>query len=162
MDIQGCIKKRKWKWQSLSHVQLFATLWTVALPGSTIRGILQARMLKWVAIPFAGGSSQPRDWIRVSQHCKQILYCLSHQGRQRLYKFAVKRQYSICNNTDKSIKITEYGVQKSGGEGWWTQKVIRSQIFWDIVGISRLCLHSEWDRKPAEYFEYSDKILFIF
>ena len=32
----------------------------------TVRGILQARILEWVAIPFSGVSSQPRDWICVS------------------------------------------------------------------------------------------------
>ena len=30
--------------------------------GSSIRGILQARILEWVAISFSRGSSQPRDW----------------------------------------------------------------------------------------------------
>ena len=35
-------------------------------PGSSIHGILQARILKWVAIPFSRGSSQPRDWTQVS------------------------------------------------------------------------------------------------
>ena len=30
-------------------------------PGSSVRGVLQARTLEWVAIPFARGSSQPRD-----------------------------------------------------------------------------------------------------
>ena len=29
--------------------------------GSSVRGILQARILQWVAIPFFRGSSQPRD-----------------------------------------------------------------------------------------------------
>ena len=29
-------------------------------------GILQARVLEWVAIPFSRGSSQPRDWTQVS------------------------------------------------------------------------------------------------
>ena len=33
-----------------------------SLPGSSIHGILQARTLKWVAISFSRGSSQPRDW----------------------------------------------------------------------------------------------------
>ena len=37
-----------------------------SLPGSSVRGILQARLLEWVAINFSRGSSQPRDWIRVS------------------------------------------------------------------------------------------------
>ena len=36
------------------------------LPGSSVRWILQARILKWVAIPFFRGSSWPRDWIWVS------------------------------------------------------------------------------------------------
>ena len=29
--------------------------------GSPVHGILQARILEWVAIPFSRGSSQPRD-----------------------------------------------------------------------------------------------------
>ena len=34
-------------------------------PGSSVHGILQARLLEWVAIPFSKGSSQPRDqtWV---------------------------------------------------------------------------------------------------
>ena len=32
----------------------------------TVHGILQARMLKWVAIPFFRRSSQPRDQTQVS------------------------------------------------------------------------------------------------
>ena len=35
-------------------------------PGSSVHGILQARILKWIAIPFSRGSSQPRDWIQLS------------------------------------------------------------------------------------------------
>ena len=35
-------------------------------PGSSVRGILQARTLEWVAIPFSRGSSRPRDRTRVS------------------------------------------------------------------------------------------------
>ena len=36
-------------------------------PGSSIHGILQARILQWVAISFSRGSSQPRDWTQVSR-----------------------------------------------------------------------------------------------
>ena len=34
-------------------------------PGSTVHGILQARILEWVAIPFSRGSSWPRNqsWV---------------------------------------------------------------------------------------------------
>ena len=52
---------------------LVAQLWTTlcdpmeySLPGSSVHGILQARILEWVAISFSKGSSQPRDWTWVS------------------------------------------------------------------------------------------------
>ena len=37
-----------------------------SLPGSSVRGIFQARVLEWVSISFSRGSSQPRDWTQVS------------------------------------------------------------------------------------------------
>ena len=37
-----------------------------SLPGSSIHGIFQARILEWVAISFFRGSSRPRDWTRVA------------------------------------------------------------------------------------------------
>ena len=37
-----------------------------SLPGSTVLGILQARILEWVAISFSRVSSPPRDWTQVS------------------------------------------------------------------------------------------------
>ena len=49
------------------------------LPGSSVHGILQARIPEWVAMPSSRGSSQPRDWI---PHCKRILYHLSHNSCQ--------------------------------------------------------------------------------
>ena len=67
----------------LTSVSLFLHLWSenvlVALscptlcdsmdcspPGSSVHGILQASILEWVAIPFSWGSSQCRDWTRIS------------------------------------------------------------------------------------------------
>ena len=38
-----------------------------SLPGSSLPGILQARVLEWVAISFSRGSSQPRDRTLVSR-----------------------------------------------------------------------------------------------
>ena len=35
-------------------------------PGSSVHGILQARILEWVAMSSSRGSSQPRDQTRVS------------------------------------------------------------------------------------------------
>ena len=37
-----------------------------SLPGSSVHGIFQARILEWVAIPFSRRSSQPRNQTQVS------------------------------------------------------------------------------------------------
>ena len=49
------------------------------LLGSSVHGILQARILEWVAMPASRGSSQLRDWILISH-----VFCT---GRQVLYHY---------------------------------------------------------------------------
>ena len=56
----------------------------------TVHGILQARKLEWVAIPFSKGSSQPRESLGSNPglpHCRWILYQLSHQGSPRILEW---------------------------------------------------------------------------
>ena len=51
----------------LEKGQLFVTQWTVARQASSLSmGILQARIVEWVAMSSSRGSSQPRDQTRVS------------------------------------------------------------------------------------------------
>ena len=62
--------------------QLSPTLYNpmdCSLPGSSVHGIFQARILKWVAISFTRGYSQHRDpnWVSCTAG---RLYHLSHQG----------------------------------------------------------------------------------
>ena len=42
-----------------SHVQLFATPWTVVCQTPSVHGILQARILEWVAMLFSGDLPDP-------------------------------------------------------------------------------------------------------
>ena len=52
-------------------------------PGSSVHGILQARILEWVAVSFSRGSSWPRDWTQdsyVSWTGRQVLYHWYHLG----------------------------------------------------------------------------------
>ena len=51
--------------QLLSHVQLLVT-YAVAHQAPLSMGILQARILEQVAMPFSRGPSQPRGQTRVS------------------------------------------------------------------------------------------------
>ena len=93
--------KTKVKGQSLSLTLYFYSFKTVSesevaqlsptlfdpmdcsLPGSSVHGILQARVLEWVAIVLSRGSSWPRDWTQVSCIADRRFYRLSHQGSQR-------------------------------------------------------------------------------
>ena len=54
--------------ESVSHSVMTDSLQPYGLypPGPYVHGILQARIMEWVAIPFSRGSSQPRDWTQVS------------------------------------------------------------------------------------------------
>ena len=49
----------------LSPVQLCATPWTIARQDPLSMGILQARILEWIALSSSRGSSQPRDQTQV-------------------------------------------------------------------------------------------------
>ena len=49
-------------------VKVKVTQWGLTLGHhGIVHGILQARILEWVAIPFSQGSSQPRDQTQVSR-----------------------------------------------------------------------------------------------
>ena len=57
-------------------------------PGSSVRGILQARILEWVAMPSSRGSLRPRDQTRVAYVSfigRQILYHQRHLGSPICY-----------------------------------------------------------------------------
>ena len=61
------------------------TPWTVALPGSSVHGILRARILDWVVISFSRGSSRPRKWTQVSRVVSQ--FSADQAKRERLCKW---------------------------------------------------------------------------
>ena len=63
--------------QPLSCVQLLFNPMDCSLPGSTVHGISQAKILEQAAISYSWGSSPPRDWTHVS--------CVSCIGRHILY-----------------------------------------------------------------------------
>ena len=63
---------------SVSH--LFETPWTIA----SVHGILQARILEWVAISLLQGIFLTQGSNLGLPHCKQILYHLSHKGSPHL------------------------------------------------------------------------------
>ena len=76
-------------------------------PGSSVQGILQARMMEWVAIPSSGRSSWPREWtnIFVSPTLAGTFFTTSATWEALgLHWFLVKRQARTTANL-KTILI---------------------------------------------------------
>ena len=72
--------------QSLQSCPTFCDPMNCSLPGTSVYGILQARILEWVAISFSRGSFQPRDRTLISYiSCigRQLLDPLKHLGSPR-------------------------------------------------------------------------------
>ena len=82
--------------QSLSHVQLSATLWTVAHQDPLHHEIFQARILEWIVIFYSKGSSWPRNQTQVSY--------IFHIGRQILHHCATQEAYMDYQGTPKQPK----------------------------------------------------------
>ena len=76
LDYHFCFSSLLWKLYNLhvhactlSHFKLCLTLcdpMDYSPPGSSVHGILQARILEWLAMPSSRGSSRPRDRTHVS------------------------------------------------------------------------------------------------
>ena len=77
-------------------------------PGSSVHGMLQARILEWLAIPFLRGSSWPRNWAPVS--------CIA--GR-----------FYIIWATRKAWMTREKGCEK---EGRGQQRLLRWSLNWTL------------------------------
>ena len=95
------LPRRKWNVKNIAviHIhymcsiaQLFPTYCNPVdfnLPGSSIHGIFQTRILEWVITPYSRESSQPRDWTHIS--------CISCTGRHVLYHRATLEAHTLPN-----------------------------------------------------------------
>ena len=57
-------------------------------PGSSVHGILQTKILEWVAMPSSGGSPRPRDWI-------SVLLSLAYWQLCKMHIFIHAKMYEI-------------------------------------------------------------------
>ena len=83
-----------------------------SLPGSSVHGILQARILEWVAISFSRGSSRPRNQTLVSYLAGRFFYQLS--CREACYSLE-ERQIgkSHIAGEDSSMFVAFFWLQDS-------------------------------------------------
>ena len=104
-------------------------------PGYSVHGILQARILEWIALPFSRGSSWFRDWIWVSHISSRFFTIWATREAQRKSCICVCvcvcvcvyiYIYNHCNVHFKCIQFCSIILQKNSrkkiGESLWHQK----------------------------------------
>ena len=74
-------------------------------PGSTVHGILQARVLEWVAISFSRESSQPRQWTWVSHIAGRFFTFWVTRSVLSSSNLNCQTPYSHNNFTHKNIDV---------------------------------------------------------
>ena len=65
------------------------------LPGFSVSGVLQARILEWVVIPFSRGSSWPGDWTQVSCIAGGFFTNWATREALRKHKHSYKEAYTL-------------------------------------------------------------------
>ena len=68
-----------------------------SLAGSSVHGIIQARILEWVAMPSSRGSSQPRD-----KPCVSYVSCI---GRQNLTIAPPGKPYTTISSVQSLSRV---------------------------------------------------------
>ena len=130
--------------KSLQSGPTLCDLTDCSTPGSSVHGILQGRMLEWVAMPSSNGSSQPRDWTCISYVC-----CIC---RQVIYHYGNQFQYSCLGNPmDRGAwEAAVHGIPKS-----WTT----SLSIWEAPANAYHMLISGW-RQNCMRLSNKDRIWF--
>ena len=128
------------------------TLWDpmdCSLSGSSIHGILQAKILEWVAIPFSKGSYQPRDFTQSPALQADSLLSES-PGKSHVYPWSeVKWVSSVWFfATPWTIQSMEFSRLE-----YWSRELFPSPGDWPRSPVLQVdSLPAEPPRKPRHMF----------
>ena len=94
-----------------------------SLPGSSIHGIFQARVLEWIAISFSRRSSRSRDWTWVS---RIVGRCFTDWATREVHK--IWEEYIILNAIlYKVLSLGIFWIICEGGTMCWENSVLYYQ-----------------------------------
>ena len=125
-----------------------------SLPGSSVHGIFQARILEWVAISFSR-SSQPRDWTQVS-----------HIIGRRFIIWAIREAIAIAASNSKEIFIHRYNkrynfIFVAGGCGWLSARCKNNFRKKKLCGVGLVFRSSDQNAKKYIYIFFSRKSVYF-
>ena len=88
-----------------------------SLPGSSVHGILQARILEWVAISSSGASYWPKDWTHISCFAGGFFYhWVTWEALWDLYLTAYLRTSLVAQRFKRLPRMQETRVRSLGWE----------------------------------------------
>ena len=149
------------QWKLLSFVIMCDhSLWShvAYLPVSSVHGILQARILEWVAVPFSRESSQPRNWTQVSSIAGEFftiwatritgvgslsllpgIFLTQELNRGLLHCRATREQHTYVHTEgirrrERAMRGDVWGLLRAGG--LWVLKTdwrAQGSWFWDAA-----------------------------
>ena len=107
-------------------------------PGSSIHRIFQARILMWEAIPFSREIFPTQRLNPGLLHCRQILYCQSHQGSSSFsIRFILKMLSLLIGKKKKKFMVTrgkgERGINWEFGINIYTLLYIKQITDKDLL-----------------------------
>ena len=106
----------------------------------TIHGILQVRILKWIAFPFSRESSEPRDQNSGLPHWRQILYQLSHKGSPRILEWV---GYPFSSRSSRASNQTR--VSCIAGRFFINWAIREDNLLnWQLYFMSALLVRQKW------------------
>ena len=116
----------------------------------SVHGILQARILEWVVIPFSRGSSRPRNQTQVSciAWVKWILYCLNHWGSLINRINRLKKENHLIVLTDErenafekiQYPFTIKTLRNTGELPQLNENHLRTDWFLYVVTLDSMCI----------------------
>ena len=112
-----------------------------------VHGILQARILEWVAPPFSWGSYQPReDWTLTSCIAGGFFYQLSHKRSPRILEWVAHPFSSGSswprNRTTISRIAGRFFTSWAIREAQWLKKTLKSNFFIVLLYRTKHCDYS--------------------
>ena len=120
-----------------------------SLPGSSIHGTFQARILGWVAISFSRGSSWPRDRTQVSRTAGRFFTIwATREALVKMWYVYVYRQWSIIQpQKEWNIVICNKMDELGGHYAKWNKSDRERLILYDLIYMWNLKTKTNQDHR---------------
>ena len=133
----GTMPNRKWKWKwSCSVMLTFCDPMAYSLLGFSVHGILQARILKWVAISFSRGSFWHRAQTRVSHTAGRLFTIEPPSAQQKVHSML-------------GAWTQENQVHREEKQGCWRAEAVLRLSLIEWVGVHQGMPKWAWRRARA-------------